>query len=67
MLRNGKEAVIYLAGPSFNLIVGFSLLIVCGGREISAVDDIILINSILGLFNLMPFYPLDGGKNFVFI
>ena len=60
-------ALIAAAGPAMNfLIVGLmSLLIKSGlGGELVAVfaSMLIFLNLALAIFNLLPVYPLDGGK-----
>lgn len=56
-----EEIIIVLMGPIFQMIY-YYVLIKMG------VQDILLFNLILLLFNLLPIYPLDGGKilNLVF-
>ena len=61
-VKPAAELLIHSAGPFFNLIValmGYLLLMLTGWGW---VYDIIAANLVLALFNLMPFYPLDGGK-----
>ena len=56
------EFLIHSAGPFFNLcfaLFSYFLSKFIGGAW---VYDIIAANLVLALFNLMPFYPLDGGK-----
>ena len=56
------ELIIHLSGPFFNLVIA---AILYGGYSylpLSYIEPIILANIVLGIFNLMPFYPLDGGK-----
>jgi len=53
-----KEFIILIAGPSFQIIASFILI------EFFLLDKNIVLTyhySIL-LFNLLPIYPLDGGK-----
>lgn len=50
-----EEFIIMLMGPIFQLIY-FLILYSLG------VDDIIFFNNLLLVFNLLPIYPLDGGK-----
>jgi len=65
----GAEVRIAAAGPltSFGLAVLFYLLsvtglpsLVNGGRQV--VDYLAALNLALGLFNLLPGFPLDGGR-----
>ncbi len=67
-VKNGP-AYVALAGPASNFIVAiiFSLLIrsglgvsLLGVQVLPILSTIILINIMLGLFNLIPIPPLDG-------
>ncbi len=67
-LKNPRKdaALISLAGPLSNFITAilFSLVInlLPTGPFFSLIYLIILINIVLGVFNLIPIHPLDGGK-----
>ena len=54
--------IINLSGPMFNLTT--AMIFYLGYLIFPAlwIRSILTANLILGLFNLMPFYPLDGGK-----
>ena len=60
------EALIALAGPATSLVIGGALLgigAVLEGREIKALLAWLgVINLALGAFNLLPGYPMDGGR-----
>lgn len=56
------ELWIHLAGPFFNILVATLFYGVSFFYSPNWVNELILCNLILGIFNLMPFYPLDGGK-----
>lgn len=51
-----KKLIIALAGPLTNLII--IILGIYNGWE----NEIIYANMLIGLFNLIPLYPLDGGR-----
>jgi len=66
-LRDGfiqplDELLIHLSGPLFNIFTGFMLYGVYLHFDYPWLEPIIIANVVLALFNLMPFYPLDGGK-----
>ena len=56
-----KRAIIALAGPLTNIaIIFFTLLTTKGNMEKSLI--IIYSNALIGIFNFIPIYPLDGAK-----
>jgi|SRR5579871_401206 len=67
-----QEPLIALAGPAFNLIFGLILLAtqhdflplekLAVPTDANLVERIALGNLLLGLFNLLPAYPMDGGR-----
>jgi Zn-dependent protease len=72
-LKNPRKdaALISLAGPASNFIIAIIASIVFRVTLSSFplfsffVAPIIILNVVLGLFNLIPIHPLDGGKIFV--
>ncbi len=55
-----KKIIVALAGPLTNLII---ILIVCSIKQnIISNVNIIYSNILLIIFNLLPMYPLDGGR-----
>jgi|TARA_Y100000310_G_scaffold75933_1_gene72359 Zn-dependent protease len=77
-LRNQRwgEAIVGGAGPAVNILIAiiFGLLIRFGmefgfvtASFIQIAGIVVFVNILLGLFNLIPFPPLDGSKVFASI
>ena len=56
------ELMIHLSGPFFNLLAAILLYGLYLYFYLPWLIPVILANAVLALYNLMPFYPLDGGK-----
>lgn len=56
-----KKIVIALAGPIFNLLVAI-IFIFFNKIDNSIREVLIYSNLLICLFNLLPIYPLDGGR-----
>lgn len=56
------EILIHISGPVFNLISALLFFLLYTDRAVDWFGTIAAVNSVLGLYNLLPFYPLDGGK-----
>ena len=68
-LRNPKRDIIWIgaSGPLVNFIFAFILSIVLRFIHLSwqinfIVENLIIINVVLGVFNLIPIPPLDGSR-----
>ena len=56
------QLLIHLAGPFFNVFMALIGFLIYRVFPFSWILELIISNLMLGFFNLMPFYPLDGGK-----
>jgi len=57
-----QEFFISIAGPLVNLLVVLLGLIITLISDSFFIYCIIIINMIMGIFNLIPAYPMDGGR-----
>ncbi len=53
-----KNIIIYLSGPIMNFFISYIFFMF----KFNFSEEIIYSNLILGIFNLLPMNPLDGGK-----
>ncbi len=59
-----KNGIISLAGPLINIILGFLFFVLFLMFKSEFFHFSFIINSFIGLFNLIPVMPFDGGKIF---
>lgn len=59
---NFKEAIICWSAPLGNLLLGALATLISNN-----ISDFTIINAVIGIFNLLPFYSFDGGRGLEFI
>lgn len=57
-----KEAIVSLLGPAPGVIIGCILLVMFGATGRKDYLSLASIFLFINVFNLLPFYPLDGGR-----
>lgn len=61
-LNESKKIILYAAGPFLNIFMAIVLAFLSEYFNYDFISNSILINLCLGLFNLLPAYPLDGAR-----
>lgn len=68
-LKNPRRDIIWIgmSGPAANFILAFALSIISKFTPVSwhinfIIESLIIINVVLGVFNLIPIPPLDGSR-----
>ncbi|WP_139904034.1 M50 family metallopeptidase [Clostridium thermarum] len=57
-----EDLIITAAGPCFNLLLALACYIISTVHPGATINFLIKSNLALGLFNLIPAFPLDGGR-----
>ncbi len=60
-LKNIYDFIINISAPIFNILIGLMLYFIVNDKT-DNIQIIILVNLLLGCFNLLPFYNFDGGN-----
>ncbi|HEY6255840.1 MAG TPA: site-2 protease family protein [Xanthobacteraceae bacterium] len=69
-----QEFLIAIAGPAVNVVIGLALVVLAGAHldpgtlagvdnaRNSMIDRLAIVNLFLAVFNMIPAFPMDGGR-----
>jgi stage IV sporulation protein FB len=61
-LTERKKIILYLAGPLFNIFMAMLMYYLHDYFKYEFIRNSLAVNLFLGIFNLLPAYPLDGSR-----